>query len=233
MKHINSLFIVASLMPCYSFGADNVITLFFKPYPVESQEAERRQEKIKKPGKIAQYTMEATFYQSGVAGICASYGGFFEVSDQSGQIIFPRKHSSPTIPLIVTDRAIPIIMFEQTVHHWELEPGRPVEAFMYTLEKDDESGVYFWNATQRQAPKAGHIPVESVIIFAKPKWVYIPLGITPTTKEPNVVLPDIYIKKGINLTKSASYLLYLLHLLGPVHPVTRRTANHLSTQVIY
>lgn len=225
---------VASLLVTCSLSADPIITLFLKPYPeLTSQEAHRESEKFKKPGKIAKRVMEAAFYVPGVAGVFVSYAGFLETSNDIGQISFPRKHAKAELLLFIADRPTPIIMFEQTVSHWELEIGRPAAAYRYERKKDQETDAVFWQVTPHEIAKDHRIPAESIIIFAKPQWVYIPTGITLAHDEPNLVLPDIYIKKGINLSKNASYLLYLIHLFGPVHPKNRRTETRITTQVVY
>lgn len=201
--------------------ADNVITFFLRPYPAEesTEQAQDTANKLEYPKKLARHHIEGIVERNPIAGIFSTYAGFIEASNVNGQILFPRKHTQPKVNLIITNKLTPIMMFSQTVHHWELEEIAP--AAMYTIERkqDEETNQFYWDVQEAKVPKDYIIPLESIVIIAKPHYIYVPTGITLTDDSPNLVLPNIYVKRGINIIANSLYMLNLMHLFG--HPVTQ------------
>jgi hypothetical protein len=58
------------------------------------------------------------------------------------------------------------------------------------------------------------VPLESILIFAKPSNLVVQTGMITVGKTQHLLLPDIYVKKGINITKNALYILNLRHFFG-------------------
>lgn len=227
------VFSLACFSFCRIFAADPVITMFMVPYPMDNAAAQKAAAKLRKPGKIAQRKLEGSFQVNSVAGIYSTYAGFIEVSNAIGQTTFPRKHTKPYIYMLVTPRITPIIMFEQTVNHWELDKQTPAAMYSYERTYDKETDLMFWEAKKEALPENNQVPLESIVIFAKPEYVHIPLGITLTRESQNFILPDIFIKKGISYAKNAMFLLYLIHLFGPIHPNEVKSPTRYSSQVVY
>ncbi|MDZ4152947.1 hypothetical protein, partial [Methylicorpusculum sp.] len=192
-----------------------VITFFLQPYPLES-EYEDIATTLQRPGKIAKQTLYGA-RNGHVDGILASYRGFLEVSDELGQISFPREHEKPELTILFTDKITPIMMAENTVHHWELLQDTP--AVQYSMERiqDDTTKQYLWDVKQITLPENKRVGLDTLIIFVKPKNAYIPEGVSLTSSSPNLILPAIYIKKGAKRTAETLYLLNLKHLFGPIH----------------
>lgn len=193
--------------------ADPVISLFIRPYP----EAHTTAQKIKKTGKIARYTIEGIADYQIPAGIFSTYAGYINISDTNGQIVFPRKHERPIVKLIITTRITPIFMFEQTIHHWELVPGVPTTMHTFERKFDKEAETFYWDVQETPLPENNIIPLSALVIFAKPRYFYIPTGITPTNDNPNLILPSIYARKGIKITANALYVFNLIHFFGQLN----------------
>ncbi len=214
IKHI--LFIATWLLISQIISADPVITFFFRNYP-DAQLAQQTMNKLRRPDGIAKQQLHNLMNHNRVSGIFATYFGFLNTSNQTGQIIFPRKQSKATFQIIVTNKITPIMMFQSTVSHWELEPGTPAEFYTVELKEDENTKLSFWQTKKAPLPQNNYIPPEtSIIIIAKPKNVYVPTGIRLTHPSANLILPDINIKKGVNSIRNALYILNLSFLFQPI-----------------
>ena len=213
MKFRHLVFILPYFLFYQNSQADPIISLFIRPYP----QAHITAQKIKKTGKIARHTIEGIADYQIPAGIFSTYAGYLNISDLDGQIVFPRKHTKPIIQLIITTRITPILMFEKTIHHWELVPGVPAQMYTFKRTFDEETKTFYWEVEPTKLPEDNIIPLSALIIFAKPRYFYIPTGITITDDSPNLILPTIYARKGIKITNNALYVFNLSHFFGQVY----------------
>jgi hypothetical protein len=227
-------FILALFLHNPSIRAEQLIVEFLKPYPViASQEnGKKLADKLDKPGKPSTFRTKRMFEPS-MAGIFATYGGFLDISDSLGEISFPRKHSKPFIYLVITQKMTPIVMGGNTIHHWELEEDEAVEVYKFEQQYDEEFHTHYWLVTQEPIPANNIIPLESIAIFADPKYVYVPLGITPFKESPHLILPQIYIKPGLDLTAQAFYVLNITHYFGSIIPEYKKDKDRFSRQLTY
>lgn len=228
------LLILAVFFNNHSLFAEQLITVFLKPYPDISVKAasEKLAPKLNKLGKISSNRVKHMLPPS-VSGIFATYGGFLTVSDLNGEITFPRKHTKPFIYLLITEKLSPVVMAGNTIHHWELEEDAP--AVMYLLEQkwDSDINIYYWDVSQVPLPANHHVPLESIALFSDPKYVYVPQGISMFKESPHLILPDIYIKRGINLTASALFILNLTHYFGSILPLYKKQPDRYLKQLTY
>lgn len=214
--------------------AEHLISLFLKPYPnISSHDVSKKvAQKIHRPGKIASQATKHTL-SAPVGGIFATYGGYLVISDSDGEITFPRKTTRPFLYLIITERLTPIVMSGNTLAYWERNEDAPAAVYAMEQKFDTESRAYYWEVTQEPIPATTKVPLESIIIFADPKYVYVPLGITLTQQSPHLLLPDIYIKNGNNLTANALYVTNLAHYFGGVLPLFKREKHRFQMQLTY
>ncbi len=213
MKFRHLVFILPSFLFYQSGQADPIINLFIRPYP----QAHITAQKITRTGKIARHTIEGIADYQIPAGIFSTYAGYLNISDLDGQIVFPRKHTKPIIQLIITTRITPILMFEKTIHHWELVPGVPAQMYTFEQNFDEKAKIFYWNVYPTELPENNIIPLSALIIFAKPRYFYVPTGITLTDDSPNLILPNIYARKGIKITNNALYVFNLSHFFSQVY----------------
>lgn len=214
---VQYLFILAVFFNNHTQYAAPLITFYLKPYPniTINKSSYKLSNNLAKPGKIAT-TRAKHMLPAPISGFFATYGGFLDVSDLDGEISFPRLHTNPILYFLVTEHITPIVISANTLHHWELEEGEA--AALYKMEQlwDAQTGVHFWQVTKEPLPKDKIIPLESITLIANPKYIYVPLGIIPFKESPHLILPDIYIKNGINLTQNALYILNLSHYFGSI-----------------
>lgn len=228
------LLILAVFFNNHSLFAEQLITIFLKPYPdIPHKEAsEKLRPKLAKVGKLASNRVKHILPPS-VSGIFATYGGFLTVSDLNGELSFPRKHTKPIMYLLVTEKLSPIVMSGNTIHHWELEEDVPAELYLMEQKWDDEISIHYWDVSQVPIPENSHVPLESIAIFADPKYVFVPLGISLFRESPHLILPDIYIKRGINLTETALFILNLTHYFGSLLPLYKKQPDRYLKQLTY
>jgi len=219
-----SVFFLCSI----KIGANPTISFFFQPL----SDIEKVMRKLKKPGYIAKSGINGALNHSPIFGILVLYAGYIATSDYNGEIILPRKHQKPLVTIIVTPELLPVTLFENTVDHWELVPGVPAAMYSYEQKYNGDTEQYYWESKEISTPVNYKIPLESIIIVAKPKNIVIPSGIMPTRETANLVLPPLYITKGINIVANNVYMLTLRHLFKPVDLKNKREPIQILTHVI-
>ncbi len=217
MKQINQFFFVSLwLLISHSIIADPVLTFFFKNYP-EVGLAQRTLDKLRRPHGIAKEHLRALMNPNPIGGIFSTYYGFLNASSKAGQILFPRKQSKASFQIVISNKITPIKMFKTTISHWELEPGTPAALYNLELQEDESTQLSFWQMKEAPIPEDNRLDaVSSIIIFAKPHNIHVPTGITLTTPSANLILPDIYVKKGISSVRNALYVLNLSMFFRPI-----------------
>lgn len=231
---VQFLFILAGFFNIHSVKAEQLIILFLKPYPVISPKADSDKlgKKFHRAGKISS-NLSKHYLPPTLSGMFATYGGWLTTSDLNGEISFPRRHGKSFINLIITERLTPIVRSGNTIDHWELEEGYPAEMYRMEQKWDPEARILYWDVTQEPLPKNNIIPIESLILIANPKYIDVPLGISLFKDSPHLILPDVYVKKGINLTADALYVLNLSQYFGGIIPIYKKGKLHYSRQLTY
>lgn len=230
MKYKLTLALLA-LLAQISLSADPVLTFFFRDYPALSSES-FSVEKFRKPHSIAKRTIEGVTQHNRIAGIFSCYFGFLNASNQNGQTSFPRKQSNPALKILITDKISPVMMFQTMVSHWELVPGSQAELYNCTQKTDDSTKLSFWEIEQGELPNDKIIsPTDTLIIFAKPKNIYVPTGITLAPTGANLILPDMYVKKGIQSITNALYVLNFSFLFRPIDLLYKKAPTYYESLV--
>lgn len=223
MKTIKSICSIACFLINIMMWTDPIIIFNFKPYPLLPNDTycHTITKSLKELGKISQQCVFGILDKHLPTGIFVTYGGYLNVSDAMGDISFPFKQTKPTINILITPRIEPVMMAGNTVHHWIFDQNTPATMFKFTMQKDVPTNITYWDAQPALLPKDNKIGLDTIIILAKPHHIYIPSGITPTKETANLVLPDIYVKKGLNNISQALYALNLKHLFGTVRYINK------------
>lgn len=218
MKTVKSIGSIACFFIKLMVWPDPVITFYLKPYPIipGNDYCHEVTKNLKQVGKISQQCIFGIMDKRLPVGIFATYGGYLNVSDSIGELSFPYKQTKPMVNLLITAKIIPIMMAGNTVHHWEIDENTPATMFRFEIKKDALTNLSYWQVQPALLPTNNSIPLETIIILAKPHHIYVPIGITPTQETANLVLPDIFVKKGLNNVAQSLYALNLKHLFGPV-----------------
>ncbi|MBN1549812.1 hypothetical protein JW872_04100 [Candidatus Babeliales bacterium] len=180
--------------------AQQRIIFFTRAYPAlrDTIDSEKFLQQIQDPGKAARKILKQSIKAYAQPGVFSTYGGYITISNTNGQTSFPRKHQRPFIYVYVTQDINPVIMIGKTVHHWELIPNLPVEVYTIELKQDPDTQLYYWETARTTVPNDDIVPLDSIVIIAKPKNIYVPLGATLTESSSHMLLPDIYIRKGFS-----------------------------------
>jgi hypothetical protein len=224
-----ALFIILECTARLPFS--HVITFFIQEAPFKSDDAiQKFKQLVATPGKIASKIANSivTFAHQ---GIFATYGGYLVVSDYNGQITFPRMQQKEQLTLIITEKIEPVFMLGNTIHHWTL-PNIPASLYSIERKEDPQLKLFYWNVQETKEPDNKIIPITSIVIFAKPKNIIVPQGITITHDNPQFVLPTIYATKNINDLAPALSVLKIRAFFGPLS-ITNKKENdtYYSTQI--
>lgn len=220
MKIAHITCIVTCFLILQKIQSNQIITFFLRSFyeAFPTTDPHTLAHRIQRPGKLGLHHIEQVTHYQLIKGTVATYAGYVDVSDDNGQILFPLKHASPQIHLLITPEITPVIMFKQTIHHWERNPSVP--ASLYTIEKKESAdGSFFWHTSLEALPNDLTIPLETIIILTEPEHLVITHEPIKTDNGPNMVLPDIYIKKGAHAIHHALYLITIAHLLSPISPL--------------
>lgn len=215
MNTIKSICSIAFFFINFMVWGDPVVTFTLKPYPMIPS-SKYCHDVIKELGKMSHACTYGVFNKYLSVGIFVTYGGYLTISDSLGEISFPYKQTKPVIDLLITSKIIPIMMAGNTVHHWVLDEETPAAMFRFEIQKDTLTKLPYWEAQPLPKPKNNIIPLQTIIILAHPKHIYVPIGSTPMQESANIILPDIYVKKGLNNASQALYTLNIKHLFGSV-----------------
>lgn len=233
MKYKKTIILIATILIHNSLICDQIITFFFRPFPSKNKEqvAEKRAKKIGRVEKMPKYTLRSLTKNYFTSGIFCTYGGYLAISDLHGQVTFLRRHKDPKINILITEHIVPMMMLENTVHHWEVT--KPDQATMYEIERklDVAAKTYFWKVKQIDVPADKIISIDTIVIIANYEKIYIPQGITITTQNPQLLLPDIYVKRGIEKLTSTLYLFGIKNLFAMTDTVYKKSTKQYSHQI--
>lgn len=219
------LLIISCLISLQNSYADPILNFFFYPYPDHS--ADDFHAALRKPGHIASHKVNGMVnHYNCCAGIISTYAGYLGVSNRDGQTFFPLKHHNKEkyIYIVVTDAIVPIVMFGNTVNHLEFDQHTAVAYFKAIKKHDDKTGLYFWDVHIENRPHDNRIPLESLIIIAKPDHIYVPVGISPADNVTDFLLPPMYVKLGMHSVQNSLYMMTLSHFFSPVRILYKKDA---------
>lgn len=197
--------------------SDSIIFFQFKPYLLlkEARSSKKFVSNLSHPGKIARNKARFDIENglgSIISGILCSYAGFITASDTSGTVTFPRLQTSSELYVLVTTRISPIPQTQNTISHWELEEGSPVKVYLF----NHTESPFLWNVSEVSYTttflRGKVIPLNTIIIFDNPKNIYIPTKKIRSFEGPNLILPSVYVRKGISNVQNALYVLNIKHL---------------------
>ena len=104
---------------------------------------------------------------------------------------------------------------------------------MYSLKAVYDATLkgYVWETQQIELPQNNQVPVSTIVILAKPKNIFIPSEKTKTVITANLMLPAIYVKKGINIMSQGINTLVIRHLFRSVEQKTQKTPLRFTTHL--
>jgi hypothetical protein len=221
----SSLLLLSIIFMSLLCHAKHRISFFVQTYPelMSKADIEKIVSHATNPQKAISQILNADQASKPFSGLFASYAGYATISSAfNGEISFPKKQKDPFFYMVVTPRITPVMMLGATVHHWQLSKDLPAAFYAIDRKQDPDTKNYFWSTRNAEIPESGIVPLSSIVVFAKPKNIYLPLGITPTNGDPQFVLPTLYARKDIDLVTSALSLLNVKHFFRSVRSLYKK-----------
>jgi hypothetical protein len=243
MKYlIKVLFLVTIIGNAHQqYALDTIVTFYLQKYPyfkakkndhelLDNQSLEKLSKKVQQPGFLSGKIIKKSKRSSGVPGIMCMYGGHVALSDQKGQVILPRLQETPSMNFLITKGIkAAYILAPATVHNWQVDPAQPSKMYNVKLKQNEETQLYYFEATLTKPNKDNSIPLNTVIIISDPENIFIPLGATITNYSPNLTLPNIYIKKEFCFVYNAFYTLAIKQYFKQTYADYQQEALTVST----
>lgn len=162
-------------------------------------------------------------------GVLATYHGYVTFSDQNGQILFPRKHTRDDMFYVVTRKVRPVITYGETVQHFTIDNAEATRMYYLKRMQDEDNNVTYWDVSELEVKAGQHIPPSAMIIFSNPEHIIVPTGIFKTIDGGSLLLPDLYIKKGIPIGPNVLAFLPLNKYFTPVNHTYAYTSDRYAT----
>ncbi len=213
-----------------------VITFFIK----EQKQHKKKEPKIN-PRHISASLEQPSFVhaigkdrswleQPGVNGIYGSYLGYLTVSDDNGQITFPRNHQNDTVHLLITPQIEPEFMISPSlVHHWITKHNSPAALYQIDRKKNEKLNLYYFEVQKVDVPQ--DIPFDTIILYAHPDHMHVPIGISLNSYSTNLVLPELEAKKE-DLIKNSLYTLSIKQYFEQIDKQMKHDMLNITTMVI-
>lgn len=217
ITRMRSALLIVLMLASSVLKSENIITFFIRPYHTPAEiSRDDFTESLQRTGKLAELILKRLVEVGTYQGVIASYMGYITVSDFAGQITFPRLHQEPSFKLLITPMIEPIMMIGATVHHLELISSLPAAMYSITRKEYQNYGIFYWDVQEVPLPENKRISLDTIILFAKPDTIVVPVGITETTDSSMLLLPDLYATQELNVTVEALRTLKIRHFFGPV-----------------
>lgn len=167
------------------------------------------------------------------SGLYATYYGFSNYVHANGMITFPRKNAEDKILLIVTKQIYPIIVQGRTVNYFVRRKDLDAAYYEFTRHQDSKTKQYYWETRQIPEPQNSKIPVDAIVLHAKPNELFIPEGFSKTIGGEHLILPMIYPTKKLNRSNGSLSFLKIKKYFAPIQAQTeiKRSEDRYSTLI--
>lgn len=215
--------IILAFIP-YLLHATHRITFTIRYYPELDQilDVKQLQQSIQDPARAIQTIMRTSIPDGGVSGIVVTYAGFTTISTIYGQVDLPRRQQKPSFHMLISTEFEPVMMAGLTVYHWQLLPNANAALYSISFEQDEQTHTHFWDVKQESLPVDGIIPLDTIVIVAKPQNIVVQQGITMAKNSINLLLPDIYAKKGSDFWTDTLTFLQVKHFFRTIKSIDKQ-----------
>lgn len=239
MKSFKCIFLIIAtgfILQLKIEAVDSVITFFIKEKAPEEKKQKKRNTKFISEGLTQPSFIHAVgkdrswLNQPGVDGIQAAYAGYVTISDKNGQITFPRLQQNDMIHILVTPEIEPEFMMSPTlISHWITKHNRPMAFYEISRKKHKELKTYYFDVKKLKAPT--DISLDTIIIFAHPDHIFVPVGISLNTYSTNFVLPELQAQK-IDTSKNSLYTLSIKQYFEQINIENKNDMPSIATMVV-
>ncbi|MDP3788178.1 MAG: hypothetical protein Q8Q60_02545 [Candidatus Chromulinivorax sp.] len=239
MKQFKGLFLILTiglLVQLKIEAVDAVITFFIKEKITNKKKHTNHTTKfisisLEQPSFINAVSKDRSWlYQPGVDGIQASYLGYITTSDKNGQITFPRVQQSDTLYILVTPEIEPEFMIKPTlINNWITKYNRPKALYEISRKKHKGLETYYFDVKRLAVTE--EIPPNTIIIFAHPNHIHVPVGISLNTYSTNFILPELQAEK-VDTAKNSLYTLSIKQYFEQINIDNKKDVSNIATMVV-
>jgi len=199
------LFALVGLLSSCLLQADNRIVVHLTHAPenlIDEVKEEIRKEKVekmkhidsKKPSQICKQMLKGALFKTlkpNLSGFVSIYGGYLDISDPDGLISFPLRHVSKKVYIAITPEIKLVKVKGNTFSHrkFHVAPKNPTKLYLFE-KKEDEQKQWYWDVQEIDLPKDNTINPITIVIFSKPKNIYVIPGHYLAMQNPQLVLPN-------------------------------------------
>jgi hypothetical protein len=212
-----------------------IISFFIRPIE-KGPTKEITQQKLKKSTlnhKTTKALLKKHFaVKHPTSGVFASYWGYLAISDANGQIIFPEKQIGSSIKLLITEGINPVPLslgLPNLVRGFVVDPKLNSE--YYVLTQNSNTNMIDWRIERSNMPSR-LISHDTIIIFADPKNIIVPSR-SKTIKSENLILPDLYATKNLNVTYEILRLFKIKNFFTPIKKKYNFQTNSYQERILY
>jgi hypothetical protein len=176
----------------------------------------------------------------GVDGIVSYYRGYSVISDESGDITFPRLDFNRALPIIVTSELVPVVFEKNRLDHFVLLNKDTYALYTANFTVNEEKGVISWRVVREESlgeSKGYIVPQEAIIIIGEPQKFFFEPRPLESDYSNTVLLPPLYRVTGEGgLLPSQNFALqtfsYFLPLNEDVYTAEIDGATHEGSRMV-
>jgi len=213
-----------------SIHGSPVITFCVRPYTelVRIVTINDLQDIISLPGGIERTHFAYQSHTPAIQGVYATYAGQIAFSDCTGRITFNLKYSKKEITLVVTDHIYPLRMSGLTVQKFVIDDADEVRYYKYARVVNEALQKPVWRVTRLPVPKSLQIPLDGIVVFARPEDIFIVEGDYVAESGANYVLPDMYVISEQSMAEHTMRILTVNYLMEPIKKKIQRDKSRIA-----
>lgn len=174
-----------------------------------------------------------TILKPALSGFLSLYGGYSDISNPDGFISFPLRHTSQKVYVAVTPEVFPVQVKGNTISHLEYRETEENPVVIYKFEKkiDEEKNPY-WEIRKVTLPQDKKVNPITLVILSDPKNLIIPETDILASKNPQLVLPDIFVVGSEDKEEVILKSLRIKHYFEPIEIERKVTGETTATTLI-
>lgn len=191
---------------------DNRIILYLKHAPeevIQESIAEAKRQNLfehldeKTPGMVNHKIMKGAlreYFAPKLSGFFAIYGGYMDISNKDGLIMFPLRHATPKIYVAIAPTVELVKVQGETISHREFLLNEESKLYSFERKVDAKKNAY-WQVTAAQLPADRKVNPITLVLFAKASNIAIFEGNFLAAESSHLILPDIAVLGNLDQEK--------------------------------
>ncbi|MCL4380312.1 hypothetical protein M1466_02385 [Candidatus Dependentiae bacterium] len=199
------------------------LSFYLRPYPILQEAPINKHPGLyhRNPGMLNQLIIQKKLVKPVTIGVAATYNGMLAVSDSSGLITFVRGTQRPSFYLMI-GRMVPQYGLNNNIEAWLIPTHEVADLYLIEQHTDAATDIAYWDVRYTNIPASGKVPLHTIVIHAKKENIYVPIGITPTTAGPNLLLPPLYVKEGIDHGQNPMFIMNIKQYFAPMREILKK-----------